>query len=474
MRSGRIFTFWVTILSSVACAAPTDGTCTEATEIVIRPDLKHQIIEGFGFSGAFQRAQLLFNVTETVQKELLDLIYSKETGIGFSILRNGIGSSNSSYNDWMNTILPASPGSPDGEFNYVWDEYDSGQFFLAQQAVKYGVDRIYANAWSAPGFMKNNSDDANGGLLCGVPGSDCEYDWRQAYADYLVKYIKIYQDEGIKISDVAWLNEPDLTTSYASMRSNAEQTADFLPILWESLNAAGLDVGIACCELTGWERTIELVAALQDLGVEDLLTTWTSHEYTSKIDQPLDTDISVWQSEYCDLSDRWTTAWDSGVSNGDGWYWADRLHNALTVGNVNAYIWWLAVQDEATNNNNNEKLILVEDGEYEVAKRTWSFAQYSRHVRPDAQRVATKGGDLKTTAYQNADGSVVAVILNPHYHAETVSLRVVSCKIREFEKVTAWLTDEDHDMEEVEVDVDDEGKLTVQLSARGLITVKAD
>ncbi|CRK47305.1 hypothetical protein BN1723_020245, partial [Verticillium longisporum] len=107
-------------------------------------------------------------------------------------------------------------------------------------------------------------------------------------------------------------------------------------------------------------------------------------------------------------------------------------------------------QDEATNNNNNEKLILVEDGEYEVAKRTWSFAQYSRHVRPDAQRVATEGGDLKTTAYQNADGSVVAVILNPHYHAGTVSLRVISCKFREFEKVTAWLTDEDHDMEEVE------------------------
>ncbi|KAF3354580.1 hypothetical protein VDGD_02092 [Verticillium dahliae] len=474
MRSGTIFAVSAAVLSSVACAAPTDNTCTEATEIIIRPDLKHQVIEGFGFSGAFQRARLLLNVTETVQKELLDLLYSTETGIGFSILRNGIGSSNSSYNDWMNTILPTSPGSPDGEFNYVWDEYDSGQFFLAQQAVKYGVYRIYANAWSAPGFMKNNSDDANGGLLCGVPGSDCEYDWRQAYADYLVKYIKIYQDEGIKITDVAWLNEPDLTTSYASMRSNAEQTADFLPILWETLNAAGLDVGIACCELTGWERTVELVAALQDLGVEDLLTTWTSHEYTSNIDQPLDTDISVWQSEYCDLSDRWTTAWDSGVSDGDGWYWADRLHTALTVGNVNAYIWWLAVQDEATNNNNNEKLILVEDGEYEIAKRTWSFAQYSRHVRPDAQRVATEGGDLKTTAYQNADGSVVAVILNPHYHAETVSLRVVSCKVREFEKVTAWLTDEDHDMEEVEVDADDEGNLTVQLSARGLITVKAE
>lgn len=132
------------------------------------------------------------------------------------------------------------------------------------------------------------------------------------------------------------------------MRSNAEQTADFLPILWQTLKDAGLDVGIACCELTGWEETIEMVAELQALGVEDYLSTWTSHEYTSPIDQPLDTDLPVWQSEYCDLNGRWETAWDTGVSTGDGYYWANILHRALAVGNVNAYIWWLAIQDEAT------------------------------------------------------------------------------------------------------------------------------
>lgn len=210
---------FTTTLTAVAAAlvfrvsAAPAGDDSTVTEITVRADHKLQKIEGFGFSGAFQRAQLLLNVTEEKQHELLELLYGRETGVGFSMLRNGIGSSNTSFNDWMNTILPESPGSPDGEFNYVWDEYDSGQFWLAQKAVEYGVDRIYANAWSAPGFMKNNSDDANGGLLCGVPGSEgqCEYDWRQSYADYLVKYIEIYKEEGIKISDVAWLNEPDLT-----------------------------------------------------------------------------------------------------------------------------------------------------------------------------------------------------------------------------------------------------------------------
>lgn len=265
------------------------------------------------------------------------------------------------------------------------------------------------------------------------------------------------------------------STSYASMRSNSEQTADFLPFLYKALQKAKLEVGIACCELTGWEETVEKVAELQALGAEDMLSVWTSHEYTSPIDSALDTELSVWQSEYCDLSGNWTTAWDSGESDGDGYYWADILHNALTVGNVNAYLWWLVVQDEATNDNNNEKLIMVEDGEYFIAKRTWAFAQYSRYIRPDAYRVGTDGGDnLKATAYENKDGSVVAVILNQEREATTVELSLVSCKKQKLGKVRAWLSDEDHDMEEVEVTVNDNGTVSAELSARGLLTFKAD
>ena len=59
---------------------------------------------------------------------------------------------------------------------------------------KYGVKTVYGDAWSAPGFMKTNGKDSGGGSLCGVPGATCASgDWRQAYADYLVKYIQFYQ-----------------------------------------------------------------------------------------------------------------------------------------------------------------------------------------------------------------------------------------------------------------------------------------
>jgi O-glycosyl hydrolase len=34
-------------------------------------------------------------------------------------------------------------------------------------------------------------------------------DWRQAYANYLVEYIKLYKQEGITIDFIGFLNEPE-------------------------------------------------------------------------------------------------------------------------------------------------------------------------------------------------------------------------------------------------------------------------
>ena len=172
----------------------------------------YQTVDGFGISGAFQRANLIVNLTPEKQKTVLDLLFSNTTGAAFSIVRNGIGSSPDSSKDYMNTILPKNPGSPSAKPDYVWDGKDSGQLWLSQQAQKYGVNTFYANAWSAPGFMKTNGQDANGGTLCGVSGATCSSgDWRQAYADYLVQYVKFYQQEGINVTHLGFLNEPDMT-----------------------------------------------------------------------------------------------------------------------------------------------------------------------------------------------------------------------------------------------------------------------
>lgn len=153
-------------------AAPSLESRQSQQKIAIDLSKKYQTIDGFGFSGAFQRANLIVKLQAPKQREVVDLLFNTTTGAGFSIVRNGIGSTPNSNNDYMNTILPKCPSTPAevtvDYSGYVWDGKDSGQLFLSQQAQGYGVKTFYANAWSAPGCMKTNNQDTNGGQLCGV------------------------------------------------------------------------------------------------------------------------------------------------------------------------------------------------------------------------------------------------------------------------------------------------------------------
>jgi O-glycosyl hydrolase len=119
-----------------------------------------QQIDGFGFSQAFGRANELQSASSSIQKQALDYLFSTTTGAGFSILRNRIGSGGNG-----DSILPSSPGSPGGSPKYVWDNNDKGQVFVSKQAIAYGVKTIYADAWSAPGFMKTSGNEATPGLV---------------------------------------------------------------------------------------------------------------------------------------------------------------------------------------------------------------------------------------------------------------------------------------------------------------------
>lgn len=198
------------VLAAAVVASPNLATRQSATAITINISKKYQTMDGFGFSEAFQRANVIVNLPAKQQREALDLLFNTTSGAGMTILRNGIGSSPDSSSDHMNSIQPKNPGGPTATPNYVWDGKDSGQLFVSKEAWKYGVRTFYANAWSAPGYMKTNGNENNGGYLCGVSGQKCNSgDWRQAFANYLVKLVQFYKDEGVTITHLGFLNEPE-------------------------------------------------------------------------------------------------------------------------------------------------------------------------------------------------------------------------------------------------------------------------
>ncbi|KAK3997930.1 glycoside hydrolase superfamily [Cladorrhinum sp. PSN332] len=429
----------------------------QATGITVDLARTYQTMDGFGTSEAFQRAVTMQRLSETEQRKFLDLMFSMEKGAGLSILRNGIGSSPDMRDDHMVSIQPKNPGGPKAAPQYVWDKSDNGQVWVSREAVHtYGVKTIYANAWSAPGYMKTNGNDANGGSLCGVSGASCSSgDWKQAFADYLVQYIKFYAAENITVTHLGFLNEPDYTTSYASMRSSGTQAADFIKILRPALDRNELaNVIINCCDTMGWSTMNSMLSQMR--SVESMVGVATGHSYTSGPTSQLSTKTKSWMTEAADNNGAWTSAWYSNGGAGEGFTWANNIYSAITSGNVSAYLYWIGGQDRPSNTNS--KMIRVVNKQVDPSKRLWAMGNWSRFVRPGAVRVGTTASGVRTTAFKNVDGTVSVQVINSG-GARTVSITLSNAGGFTVGSATAWVTDSTRDLTEIGATIDASAKV---------------
>ncbi|KAI0148971.1 glycoside hydrolase family 30 protein [Pestalotiopsis sp. NC0098] len=466
----RLHTVIGLVAASWASAGPSDALDPRqsATTITVNLNQTYQRIDGFGCSEAFQRAVQMSKLSEAQQQKALDLLFSTETGAGLSILRNGIGSSPDMSSDHMVSIAPKSPGGPTKPLVYSWDGSDNKQLWVSQEAVKRGVRIVYADAWSAPGYMKTNGNDANGGSLCGVSGATCSSgDWKQAYADYLVQYVKFYAQEGVNITHLGFLNEPDLTTSYASMRSSGTQAADFIKVLGPTLQKANLsNAGITCCDAEGWSSQASMTSQLS--SADQYLSTITSHAYTSSPGSPMSSARGhpVWQTEAADLNGAWTAAWYASGGAGEGMTWANNIYTALVNANCSAYLYWIGVQGGDTNS----KLVRISGDSVAASKRLWAFGQWSRFVRPGAVRVGVSGtkSGVKMSAFRNVDGDVAVQFINTGSSA--ASLAVGTTAGAGINGGKAFVTDNSHDLDELAIAVTDSAA-TVNVPSRSMVTV---
>nr|WP_206324923.1 MULTISPECIES: glycoside hydrolase [unclassified Streptomyces] len=424
-----------------------------------------QPIDGFGFSMAFQRADLLHGARglgPAKQREVLDLLLSKEKGAGLSILRLGIGSSTDRVYDHMPTILPTDPGGPDATPTYVWDGWDGGQVWLAKEAKAYGVERFFADAWSAPAFMKTNDSENDGGEL--------RPEWRQAYANYLVQYAKFYQREGIPITDLGFTNEPDWTATYASMRFTPQQAVDFLKVLGPTVRASGLKTELVCCDVAGWDRQVAYTEAIEaDPAADRAVRTITGHRYSGPTTVPQPTDKRVWMSEWSPDGTTWNENWDDG-SGYDGLTVAADIQTTLTTGNANAYVYWVGASLGSTRG----LIQLANPGDdYRVSKRYWALAAFSRFIRPDAVRVPVTNADpaLQVTAFRNTDGSRVVEILNT---ATTETSTTFTLRGGHDRHPDAYVTDETRSITPSDVVSVRGTTLTATLAPRALTTIVLD
>ncbi|KAJ5014057.1 putative glucosylceramidase 1 [Colletotrichum sp. SAR 10_99] len=436
-------------------------------QITVDTSSKLQKIDGFGFSQAFGRAKEFQNAPSALQKEALDLLFSTDKGAGFSIIRNRIGSGGKG-----DSILPTSPGSPSGKPTYSWDDDDSGQVWFTKQAVSYGVKQIYADAWSAPGFMKTSGNEATAGYLCGTTGHTCSSgDWRQAYADFLVQYVKYYQQAGLNVTHLGFLNEPDFSPGYSQMQIsfNAQEAISFIPTLSKAVQAAGLNTKLTCCDAVGWGSTVKYTNALVASGMESYLGLITSHTYSGDANTALDTKLASWVTE-SGITNPFDLTWYKNGGATEGMTWANKIAVGIINAKLSAYLYWEGFELKQLQSDSH--LVDTQDGKTATPSANfWAFAMWSRHIRPGAQRLATSGmvaSDVLTAAVQNSDGSVVVVFTNNGSAAKAAS---VSFKGFTPKAASAWVTDNSHKFDATQATVSGSG-VSVSVPSKGVVTVK--
>ena len=178
------------------------STKMESEIINIYPDILYQTFIGFG--GAFTEATgyALSLLPTEKQNELLEEYFS-DKNLNYTLCRLPIGScdfskSSYSYSNKANEyIIPT-----------------------IKKAQKINNNILFLSSpWSPPGFMKNTKIRILGGKL-----SD---KYKNTFADYLIKYINSYKNEGINIDFMTIQNEPNALQIWESCLYSPEEEIDF-------------------------------------------------------------------------------------------------------------------------------------------------------------------------------------------------------------------------------------------------------
>ncbi|KNG51024.1 glycoside hydrolase family 30 protein [Stemphylium lycopersici] len=419
-------------------------------KVEVNAKVRHQAIIGGGCSGAFGVAcdqTGSQGLSPSNQQLVSDYLFNENLG-GLSILRNRVGSSPT------DGILGSCPETPSAAFNYSGlgsDEStaDSCQLKLTQQALLANPELyIYADAWSAPGCFKTDGTDINGGLICGVRGSNCTYDWRQGYADYLIQYVKLYEEKGINVSMIGAYNEPDFNpVNYASMDSDGYEAKDFLEIMYPTVKKYRNNLQVSCCDATGARQERTLLYELEQAGGGKLYDVATWHNYQSMPEKPFNTQGQPnIETEWSDGSGTFNTTWDTTGQLAEGLQWAIYMHQAFVLSDTSGYMHWWCAQDNPGNTTGSDAvLVRLEGNNFEVSRRLWAFAGYFRFARPGSVRVDahSPAENLKVTAFENANGTVAIPMINEAHYERQVEISLDGCELH-LGTATAYLADNEH------------------------------
>lgn len=390
--------------------------------IIVNDAAKHQRIDGFGASLTDSSAWLLWNkLTETQRKATLEMLFSRDKGIGLSVLRQPMGASDFALTAYSYDDVALGLDDP-GLVHFTIDHDRAYIIPLLREALALNPQlKIMATPWSPPGWMKTSSSMIRGSLLpTAYP----------ALAKYFVRFVQEYEKSGVPVYAVTMQNEPlYVPGDYPGMEMTSREQTEFLG---KYLGPAFRDARVKTKILVfdhNWDLINYPLEVLSDSVAASFASGIATHCYggVSTAQQELHErfpDKDIWMTE-CSGGE-----WQTGkILQQQARLIVESTRNwAQTV-----VLWNLALnqfhQPYLGGCTTCRGIVTVNDSTQpsQVAPTVdyTALAHVSKYVAPGAYRVASNDfgqGSLEDVAFVNPDGSLVLLVVNGSNAAETFNI----------------------------------------------------
>jgi glucuronoarabinoxylan endo-1,4-beta-xylanase len=260
--------------------------------------------------------------------------------------------------------------------------------------------RVIATPWSPPASMKTNNNVNNGGRLSVGSYAD--------YASYLQSFVAFMENGGAPLYAISIQNEPDWLATYESCLWNGAEFNTWI-VNHASLITTRLIMPEAV-NLTSGSLMALADPSLNDPAAAAHIDIVGTHLYgTAPAPYPnaVSKNKEVWMTEHTVEGTGLQSALDL----------AREIHDSMTIGNYNAYVyWWL--QNWIVGNASPYEAGLINDPaiDLELTKKGYVMGQFSKFVRPDYVRItasANPSTNVYISAYKDtANSRFVIVAIN--------------------------------------------------------------
>jgi len=376
-----------------------------------------QTILGFGGALTDASAETFAKLSREKQQELLTAYYDPIHGIGYTLARTNIQScdfSSDSYGYVADNDVSLKTFNVDHDKQY--------RIPLIKQAFKAagGGLKLFVTPWSPPAWMKDNNSVTDGGRLKAADD--------QPWANFYVKFIRMYETLGIPIWGLSVQNEPMAKQKWESCIFTAEDERNFIrDYLGPTLQKAGM----AGKKLIAWDHNRDLIyqrasTILEDPAAAKYVWGIGFHWYETWTGGPMQFDnVSLVHQAFPSKRLLFTEgckekfAFDSLQSWSLGERYGYSMINDFNDG-ASGWVDWNILLDEHGGPNHVGNFCFApvhadtRTGQLIYTNAYYYIGHFSKFVKPGARRIAVSSNRtaLQTTAFVNKDGSIVVIVMN--------------------------------------------------------------